>query len=144
MRVFPFILATLWYLMSIYLSTKIIIYTKTWVSGTGNVVGHQSTQGKSRSCVAVIEYQDGKKTTNKFTSHNASIPCPFEIGLELPILYSGSKPNSAIINTGYEKWLGPSVSFLVASIFLGLGILSHKIMNTLRGRQFDTPGATPK
>jgi len=128
LRIFLFIVSIPWYLMFIFVFISTLVHVNTWNKGTGKVVGHQNSHEEGHhSCVAVIEYQNQDHSTDKFTSRNSASPCPYEIGEELPILYSGSKRNSGVINTNKELWFSSSMGFLVATISLLLGIFYPKM-----------------
>jgi hypothetical protein len=128
LRIFLFTVSVPWYLMSVFLFINTLVSVSTWVKGTGKVVGHQNSSDEGHEiCVAVIEYQRQDNSTDKFTSRQTATPCPYEIGEQLPILYSGSKRNSALINTGKELWFSASMGFLIATISLLLGIFYPRI-----------------
>lgn len=105
---------------------------------TGNVVQlEESDSGEGGCCVysPVIEFIAGGQTYS-FESDNASDPPAYDVGQEVPVLYDPANPETAQINSFFERWVFPII-IIPAMIFAALILNFFMIRSWRRGEYIE-------
>ena len=101
---------------------------------TGNVVRlDESESGEGGCCVysPVIDFVAGGQTFT-FESGNASDPPAYDVGEEVPVLYDPANPETAQIDSFFERWVFPII-IIPAMILAALLVNFFMIRSWRRG-----------
>ena len=105
---------------------------------TGNVVRLEESNSSEGGCCVyspVIEFVAGGQTYS-FESGNASSPPAYQVGEEVPVLYDPAKPETAQINSFFERWLFP-ILIIPAMILAALIVNFFMIRAWRRGESIE-------
>jgi len=103
---------------------------------TGNVVRLEESNSSEGSCCVyspVIEFSAGGQTYS-FESGNASDPPAYRVGEEVPVLYDPANPETAQINSIFERWVFPII--IIPAMILGALILDFFLIRSLRRGEY--------
>ena len=107
-------------------------------STTGNVVQLEESNSSEGGCCVyspVIEFT-ARGQTYSFESDNASDPPAYSVGEEVPILYDPASPETAQINSFFERWVFPII-IISAMIFAALILNFFMIRSWRRGETIE-------
>ena len=105
---------------------------------TGNVVRLEESNSSEGGCCVyspVIEFTAGGQTYS-FESGNASDPPAYEVGQEVPVLYDPGNPETAQINSFFERWVF-TIIIIPAMIFAALILNFFMIRSWRRGEYIE-------
>ena len=105
---------------------------------TGNVVRLDERNSSEDGCCVyspVIEFVAGGQTYS-FESGNASDPPAYDIGQEVLVLYDPASPETAQINSFFERWVFPII-IIPAMIFAALIVNFFMIRSWRRGEHIE-------
>lgn len=101
---------------------------------TGNVVRLEESDSAEGGCCVyspVIEFTAGGQTYS-FESDNASDPPAYDVGEQVPVLYNPANPETAQIDSFFERWLFPII-IIPAMIIAALVVTFFMIRAWRRG-----------
>ena len=105
---------------------------------TGNVVRLEESNSSEGGCCVyspVIEFVAGGQTYS-FESDNASNPPAYQVGEEVAVLYDSANPETAQINSSFERWVFPII-IIPAMIFAALILNFFTIRSWRRGEYIE-------
>jgi hypothetical protein len=107
-----------------YISTKL---AQVGITTTGTVVGLDWSSDSDGGSTAspIVEYTVNGKTYS-FEGDNSSNPPVYEKGQKVEIIYDPQDPETAQINSFYERWMMPAIlipAMLGAAIVTNLGLI---------------------
>ena len=105
---------------------------------TGNVVRLEESNSSEGGCCVyspVIEFIAGGQTYS-FESGNASDPPAYSVGEEVPVLYDPASPETAQINSFFERWVFPMI-IIPAMILAALIVNFFMIRSWRRGEYIE-------
>lgn len=100
----------------------------------GNVVRLEESNSSEGGCCVyspVVEFTAGGQTYS-FESGNASDPPAYDVGEEVSILYDPAKPETAQIDSFFERWLFPII-IIPAMIIAALVVTFFMVRAWRRG-----------
>lgn len=103
---------------------------------TGNVVRLEESNSSEGGCCVyspVIEFVAGGQTYS-FESGNASDPPAYDVGEEVPVLYDPSNPETAQINSFFERWVFPII--IIPAMILAALILNFFMIRSWRRGEY--------
>ena len=101
---------------------------------TGNVVRLEESNSSEGGCCVyspVVEFTAGGQT-HSFESGNASDPPAYDVGEEVSVLYDPANPETAQIDSFFERWLFPII-IIPAMILAALIVNFFMIRSWRRG-----------
>jgi hypothetical protein len=114
-------------LLAGYLSWRTLVFSSDTERATGEVVSYrQILDGEETRNRPRIRFKTSAGEIVTVEGQFFTTRQRFEIGAQVPMLYSAGKPNEARVALFVDNWIGPSIAAVVGLVGLAGGLLVRR------------------
>ena len=112
------IVASVCLVVAVGFAINTTLFLRTAVRTTGTVVELRSRArvGDRTTYAPIFKFRDVAGNEHRIESNVSQRPCPYSVGMTVPVLYRADDPNSALIDRFWELWILPVVLGIVGAV----------------------------